>query len=62
MEDSDKLEYDPESALRFTIRKFESRFNQIEDRLKLKGKTLKESSLLELDEIWNTIKIEEKNS
>ena len=62
VEDSDKLEYDPESALRFTIRKFESRFNQIEDRLKLKGKTLKESSLLELDEIWNAIKIEEKNS
>ena len=58
--DSDKLEYDPESALRSTIRKFESRFNQIEDILKLKGKTLKESSLLELDEIWNQIKDEEK--
>ena len=33
---------------------------QIEDSLKLKGKTLKEYSLLELDEIWNQIKDGEK--
>ena len=48
------------SALRFTIRKFESRFNQIEDKLKSKGKTFEESSLEELDAIWNQIKSKEK--
>jgi len=53
------LEYDSESALRSTIRKFESRFNQIEDYLKLEGKTLEESSLEELDKIWNKIKKDE---
>ena len=53
------LDYDSESALRGTIRKFENRFNQIEDHLKSKGKTFKESSLVELDKIWNKIKEEE---
>ena len=60
IENNNQLEYDPESALRFTIRKFESRFNQIEDKLKSKGKTFEESSLEELDEIWNQIKSKEK--
>ncbi len=54
------LEYDSESALRSTIRKFENRFNQIEERLKLKNKTFKESSLDELDFIWDQVKNEEK--
>ena len=53
------LDYDSESALRSTIRKFENRFNQIEDHLKSKGKTFKESSLVELDEIWDEIKEKE---
>lgn len=53
------LEYDSESALRSTIRKFQNRFNQIEDYLKSKNKTLKESSLQELDEIWDKIKKKE---
>ena len=53
------LDYDSESALKSTIRKFENRFNQIEDHLKSKGKSFKESSLVELDEIWNKIKKEE---
>ena len=50
------LDYDSESALSSTIRKFESRFNQIEDHLKSEGKTFKESSLSELDKIWYRIK------
>jgi len=54
------LDYDSESALRFAIRKFENRFNQIEDQLKLNDKTLKESSFEELDQIWNEIKTKEK--
>ena len=53
------LDYDSESALRGTIRKFENRFNQIEDHLKSEGKTFKESSLVELDRIWDKIKKEE---
>ena len=53
------LDYDSESALRGTIRKFENRFNQIEDHLKSEGKTFKESSLVELDKIWDKIKKEE---
>ena len=53
------LDYDSESALRGTIRKFENRFNQIEDHLESEGKTFKESSLVELDRIWDKIKKEE---
>ena len=53
------LDYDSESALRSTIRKFENRFNQIEDHLKSEGKTFKESSLVELDKIWDKIKKDE---
>jgi len=56
------LDYDSESALKSTIRKFENRFNQIEDHLKSKGKTFKESSLVELDEIWNKIKKKKNNN
>tara|TARA_B100001540_G_scaffold309202_1_gene325037 strand:+ start:3130 stop:3924 length:795 start_codon:yes stop_codon:yes gene_type:complete len=59
-QENDKLEYDPESALRFAIRKFENRFNQMEDELKSNGKFFKESSLELLDSIWNKIKNEEK--
>ena len=54
--ENNKSEYDPESALRFTIRKFENRFNKVEDYLKSKGKKMSESSLSELDEIWNKVK------
>ena len=54
------LDYDSEAALRSSVRKFERRFNQIEDQLKSEGKTLKESSLDELDQIWNNIKSKEK--
>ena len=56
------LEYDSESSLRAAIRKFESRFNKVEDQLKYNGKTFQDSSLQELDLIWNTIKKEEKQN
>ena len=59
-ENNNRLDYDPESALRFTIRKFENRFNQIEDQLKSKGKTFDESSFQELDKLWNDIKSKEE--
>ncbi len=53
------LEYDPESALRSSIRKFEHRFNQIEDELKLNDKNFQDSSIEELDLIWDKIKKQE---
>ena len=45
-----------EDALRKTNNKFINRFKMIEKELKKRGKTLEESSLDEMDEIWNTVK------
>ena len=45
-----------EDALRQTNRKFTHRFQAIEKQLKLRGKTINESSLEEMDKIWDTIK------
>ena len=45
-----------EDALRRTNNKFINRFKMIEKELKRRGKTLEESSLDEMDKIWNTVK------
>ncbi|MFL3044506.1 MAG: nucleoside triphosphate pyrophosphohydrolase [Candidatus Neomarinimicrobiota bacterium] len=45
-----------EDALRKTNNKFINRFKMIEKELKKRGKTLEESSLDEMDEIWNEVK------
>ena len=45
-----------EDALRRTNNKFINRFKMIEKELKRRGKTLEESSLDEMDEIWNAVK------
>jgi len=45
-----------EDALRKTNNKFINRFKMIEMELKKRGKTLEESSLDEMDEIWNAEK------
>ncbi len=42
-----------EEALRRTIAKFEYRFRKIEEELKRRGKSPGESTLEEMDEIWN---------
>ena len=52
------LNIDAESALRHTIRKFESRFKKVEDELESKGSEIKKSTLEEMDKIWNKIKKE----
>ena len=52
------LDIDSESSLRHTIRKFESRFRKVEDELESKGTEMKESTLEEMDKIWNKIKKE----
>lgn len=50
------LHTDPEEALSRTNRKFIRRFHFIEDKLRSEGKTLEESTLEEMDEIWQQAK------
>tara|TARA_B100001250_G_C19782944_1_gene782748 strand:+ start:820 stop:1584 length:765 start_codon:yes stop_codon:yes gene_type:complete len=53
------LDYDSESALRSATRKFQDRFNQIENYFKLKNKSLKDCSSYEFDKLWEDIKKKE---
>ena len=55
------LGVDPEGALRATNAKFERRFASIEDRLARRGKTPAESSLEEMDALWNESKRGERD-
>jgi ATP diphosphatase len=48
---------DPEAALRATNQKFERRFGYIEQALAAAGKTPEQSTLVEMDELWNAAKI-----
>lgn len=52
------LRVNPEDALRQTIEKFKYRFEKIEKELKKRGKSPEESSLEEMDLIWDRIKKE----
>jgi nucleoside triphosphate diphosphatase len=54
------LDVDPETALRGTNRKFERRFASIEDALKARGKTPEQSTLAEMDALWDAAKAAEK--
>lgn len=51
-----KLDIEPETALKKTNRKFRSRFKFIEDELKRIGKTPEESTLEDMDSLWNRSK------
>jgi ATP diphosphatase len=53
------LDADPEAALRATNVKFERRFAYIEDALAARGKTPQQSSLEEMDGLWNAAKVAE---
>lgn len=53
-----KLDVEPETALKKTNRKFRKRFNFVEKEVKLKGKRLEDSSLEEMDALWNRSKQE----
>lgn len=55
-----KLKIDPETALRSTNAKFERRFRRIEDWLAETGKTPGQSTLDEMDALWNRAKAEER--
>lgn len=50
------LEVEPETALASTNRKFRDRFQHIENSLRERGKTLEESSLEEMDQLWEEAK------
>ena len=50
------LQINPEEALDRTIGKFLSRFHYIEVSLRKKGKSLQESSLAEMDKLWEAAK------
>ena len=47
----------PEEALRGTLRRFEQRFHHIEERLQQQGRTPRESTLLEMDALWDEAKV-----
>jgi ATP diphosphatase len=54
------LSVDPESALRKTNRKFKRRFQFVEQQLRDKGKKVEESSIDELEALWQKAKQSEK--
>ncbi|MGL5735234.1 MAG: nucleoside triphosphate pyrophosphohydrolase [Beijerinckiaceae bacterium] len=54
------LAIDPEEAMRSTNGKFERRFRYIERALAAQGKSLAESSLEEMDALWNVAKAQER--
>lgn len=54
------LSLDPESALRKTNRKFRSRFEWLEARLKEQGKKPAEASLDEMEALWQQSKRQEQ--
>jgi tetrapyrrole methylase family protein/MazG family protein/ATP diphosphatase len=51
-----KLDVDPEPALRAANRKFKRRFRYIELKLHERGKTLQQSTLQEMDALWEEAK------
>ena len=51
-----KSKLDAEMTLQTATDKFVSRFNQVEDELRERGKKLGEAGLEELDQIWNAVK------
>jgi MazG family protein len=55
-----KLEVEPEDALRLTNAKFVRRFEAIESALTAQGRTPEQSSLQEMDALWNAAKRTEK--
>jgi len=54
------LGVDPESALKGANRKFRRRFRHVEDRLRQQGRSPAESSLEEMDALWDEAKAAER--
>ena len=51
-----KVGIDPEAALRGTVKRFISRFGYIEENLKKAGKQFSQTSLDEMEELWQESK------
>jgi MazG family protein len=51
-----KLDVEPETALKRTNRKFRKRFRFIEDKLKSAGREFSDSTLQEMDDLWERAK------
>ena len=56
-----KLGVAPEDALRSALRRFQGRFEAIEDRVAAAGRQVKEVPLEELDAMWNDVKRSSKS-
>lgn len=56
------MKVDPEAALRRANAKFRRRFGRIEEKLAAAGKRPEDSSLEEMDALWNEAKAEERES
>ncbi len=56
------MDADPEGVLRGTNAKFERRFASIERALAARGKTPEQSTLAEMDALWDAAKAAEKNA
>ena len=54
------LSVDSESALKKTNRKFRQRFQGVEEKLRVAGKSPQEASVAELESLWQTVKQEER--
>ena len=57
-----KLDVDPEDALRASNAKFERRFHHIEKALAGRGKTPDQSTLEEMDGLWDEAKVLERKA
>jgi tetrapyrrole methylase family protein / MazG family protein len=55
------LKVHPEEALRGAVRRFESRFHRVEERLREQGRTPREATLAEMDRLWDEAKRLEKS-
>jgi tetrapyrrole methylase family protein / MazG family protein len=56
------LAVDPESALKAANRKFRRRFGQVEEGLRQRGRKPAQSTLAEMDELWEEAKRKERSS
>jgi nucleoside triphosphate diphosphatase len=56
------LKIDPETALRGANAKFERRFSYVERRLREQGRSARESTLAEMDRLWDEGKEQEKGA
>lgn len=54
------LNIDPEAALAQTNRKFQQRFSYIEQALRLKGKQIEQTDLIEMEALWQEAKIRQR--